>query len=75
MSLDTHLADVFLAARHAVPEMRRRGGGAVVAISSVQAYASQTSVAAYTASKGGLNALVRAMALDHAPDDVTVNVV
>jgi NAD(P)-dependent dehydrogenase (short-subunit alcohol dehydrogenase family) len=55
--------------------MRKRGGGAIVAISSVQAFASQSSVAAYTASKGGINALVRAMALDHAPDNITVNAV
>lgn len=73
--LDVNLKGVFLAAKHAVPAMRRRGGGAIVAISSVQAYASQTGVAAYTASKGGVNALVRAMALDHAPDNIRINVV
>ncbi len=73
--IDINLKGLFLAAKYAVPEMRKRSGGAIVAISSVQAYASQTSVAAYTASKGGLNALVRAMALDHAPDNITVNAV
>ena len=73
--IDVNLKGLFLASKYAVPEMRRRGAGAIVAISSVQAYASQTSVAAYTASKGGLNALVRAMALDHAPDNITVNAV
>ena len=41
----------------------------------MQAFASQSGVAAYTASKGGINALVRAMALDHAPDNITVNAV
>lgn len=73
--LDVNLKGLFLAAKYAVPAMRRRGGGAIVAVSSVQAYASQSSVAAYTASKGGVNALVRAMALDHAADNITVNVV
>ena len=73
--LDINLKGVFLAAKHAIPEMRKRGGGSVVAISSVQAFASQESVAAYTASKGGINALVRAMALDHARDNITVNAV
>ena len=73
--LDINLKGLFLASKCAVPAMRRRGGGAIVAIASVQAYASQTSVAAYTASKGGVNALVRAMALDHAPDNIRVNVV
>lgn len=73
--LDINLKGLFLASKFAVPAMRKRGGGAIVAISSVQAFASQSSVAAYTASKGGVNALVRAMALDHAPDNITVNVV
>lgn len=73
--LAVNLKGLFLAAKAAVPALRRRGGGAIVAVSSVQAYASQTAVAAYTASKGGVNALVRAMALDHAPDGIRVNAV
>jgi NAD(P)-dependent dehydrogenase (short-subunit alcohol dehydrogenase family) len=73
--LEINLKGVFLAAKYAIPEIKKRGGGAVIAISSVQAYASQAGVAAYTASKGGINALVRAMALDHAADNITVNTV
>lgn len=73
--LDVNLKGVYLAARAAIPEMRKRGSGSIVAISSVQAFASQESVAAYTASKGGINALVRAMALDHAREGITVNAV
>lgn len=73
--LDINLKGIFLASKFAVPEMRKRGGGSIVAISSVQAFASQSSVAAYTASKGGINALVRAMALDHAGENITVNTV
>jgi NAD(P)-dependent dehydrogenase (short-subunit alcohol dehydrogenase family) len=73
--LDINLKGIYLAAKFAIPEMRKRGGGAVIAISSVQSYASQAGVAAYTASKGAINALVRAMALDHAPDNITVNAV
>jgi NAD(P)-dependent dehydrogenase (short-subunit alcohol dehydrogenase family) len=71
--MDINLKGIFLAAKFAIPEMKKRGGGAIVAISSVQAYASQAGVAAYTASKGAINALVRAMALDHAGDNITVN--
>lgn len=73
--LDVNLKGIYLASKHAIPEMRRRGGGAIVNVSSVQAFASQTGVAAYTASKGGINALTRAMALDHAQDNVRVNAV
>jgi NAD(P)-dependent dehydrogenase (short-subunit alcohol dehydrogenase family) len=73
--LDVNLKGIYLASRHAIPAIRERGGGAIVNLSSVQAFASQKGVAAYTASKGGINALTRAMALDHAGDNVRVNAV
>ena len=63
---------VFLAAHAALPEIRGRAG-TVTIISSVQATATQASVAAYTASKGALNALCRAMAVDEAEYGVRVN--
>jgi NAD(P)-dependent dehydrogenase (short-subunit alcohol dehydrogenase family) len=55
--------------------MRKRAEGAIVNLSSVQAFASQKGVAAYTASKGGVNALTRAMAVDHAQENIRVNAV
>lgn len=73
--LDVNLKGMYLAAKHAIPEMKRVGGGAIVNVSSVQAMASQKGVAAYTASKGGINALTRAMALDHAHENIRVNAV
>jgi NAD(P)-dependent dehydrogenase (short-subunit alcohol dehydrogenase family) len=47
----------------------------VINIASVQAYASQNNVAAYTASKGAIVALTRAMALDHADAKIRVNAI
>ncbi|MET9339388.1 SDR family oxidoreductase [Nonomuraea sp. NPDC003804] len=73
--LDINLKGVFLTCKAAVPALRRRGGGSIVVMSSVQAFASQAHVAAYTASKAALNGLTRAMALDHAADGIRVNVV
>lgn len=73
--LGVNLKGIYLASRHAIPEMRERGGGAIVNVSSVQAIASQRGVAAYTASKGGINALTRAMATDHAEENIRVNAV
>lgn len=70
-----NLRGLYLAAHHAVPLMRERGGGAIVAVASVQAHATQKGVAAYAASKGGIVALARAMAVDHAPEGIRVNVV
>jgi NAD(P)-dependent dehydrogenase (short-subunit alcohol dehydrogenase family) len=73
--LGINLKGQFLAAKHTIPLMRRRGGGAIVNVASVQGLATQPNVAAYTASKGGVLALTRAMAIDHAPDHIRVNAV
>lgn len=73
--LGVNLKGIYLVSKHAIPEMSKRGGGSIVNVSSVQAFASQKGVAAYTASKGGVNALTRAMALDHAHENIRVNAV
>jgi NAD(P)-dependent dehydrogenase (short-subunit alcohol dehydrogenase family) len=73
--LDVNLKGVFLVCHHAVPLLVARGGGAIVNISSVQAFAAQTGVAAYSASKGGINALTKAVAIDHAAAGIRANVV
>lgn len=71
---DVNVKAMYRTSRAALPHLRERGG-AIVNVASVQAHASQTGVAAYTASKGAILALTRAMALDHADDGVRVNAV
>lgn len=66
---------VFLAAHAALPHIRATEAGSVVIVASVQATASQAGVAAYTASKGALVSLARAMAIDEAAYGVRVNTV
>jgi NAD(P)-dependent dehydrogenase (short-subunit alcohol dehydrogenase family) len=66
---------VFLAAKAALPHLRRSTRGAIVVVSSVQAVATQTGVAGYAATKGALNALTRSMAIDEAAHGVRVNAV
>lgn len=73
--MNVNLKGVYLASKAAIPLMRERGGGSIINIASVQAYASQAGVAAYTASKGGILALTRAMALDHADEGIRVNAI
>ncbi|MET9313559.1 SDR family oxidoreductase [Kribbella sp. NPDC003505] len=68
-----NVGGVFFACQAFVPHLPR--GGSVVVVASVQAYAAQTSVAAYSMGKGALLSLVRAMAVDHAPDGIRVNAV
>ena len=70
--LDVNVRGMFLAAGQAVPLMRR-SGGAIVNVASAQATATQRNVVAYTASKGAIVAMTRAMAVDHAPDGIRVN--
>jgi NAD(P)-dependent dehydrogenase (short-subunit alcohol dehydrogenase family) len=63
----------FVAAHFVVPKMTR--GGAIVHVSSVQGVACQTSVPAYAASKGTLDTLTKAMAIDFAARGIRVNAV
>jgi NAD(P)-dependent dehydrogenase (short-subunit alcohol dehydrogenase family) len=82
MSLDgydevmaVNVRGVFAACHHFVPLIRARGGGSIVVVASVQAYAAQSGVAAYAASKGALVAMVKAMAVDHAGEGIRINAV
>ena len=70
-----NLKAMFLAAKHAIPEMRTRGGGAIALVSSVQGLATQKTVAAYSTSKAAIIGLARAMAVDHAAENIRVNAV
>ncbi len=70
---DVNVKGVFLTAHAALPHLRTSPAGSVVIISSVQATATQNQVVAYTASKGALVALARAMAVDEAAHGIRVN--
>lgn len=71
--LTVNVGSIHLTAHFGIPLMDRNGGGSIVNISSVQGHACQQNVAAYVASKGAIHALTRAMAIDHAAQQVRVN--
>jgi len=71
----SNLRSVFLSVKLAHPLMKNAGGGAIVNVSSVHAIATSMNIAAYAASKGGLLALTRAMAIEFAMDNIRVNAI
>ncbi len=73
--LEVNLTGAFLSLQPALAGMRERGRGRVVAVSSTAATDGLAGQAAYAASKAGLLGLVRTLALELAPDGVTVNAV
>lgn len=73
--LDVNLTGVFLSVRAAVPQLRRTGRGSIVLIASQLGLVGTTGSLGYCASKGGVIALGRALALDHAHQGIRVNVI
>ncbi len=73
--IDVNLTGAFLCIQPALDAMRTRGWGRIVVISSASARGGLRGQVAYTASKAGLIGMVRTLALELAPDGVTVNAV
>jgi NAD(P)-dependent dehydrogenase (short-subunit alcohol dehydrogenase family) len=71
----SNLRSVFLGAKLAYPLLKNKGGGAIVNVSSVHAIATSSGVSSYAASKGGLLALTRSMAIEFAQDNIRVNAI
>lgn len=65
----------YLTARHFVPLLRRRGGGAIVNFASTAGLAGSNVLGAYSASKGAVVLMTRSLALNHATENIRVNCV
>ena len=74
-NIDTNLSGVFYCTRAALPEMRRRGGGFVINISSLAAKNAFVGGAAYCASKAGLNQFSEALMQEVRHDNIRVSCV
>lgn len=70
-----NLRSVFMGVKLAYPLLKAENGGAIVNVSSVHAVQTSANIAAYAASKGGMLALTRAMAIEFAVDHVRANAV
>ena len=70
-----NVTGMFLISKHALPLMRKAGGGSIVNFGSYDGFIADPSLAAYCATKGAVHALTRAMACDHGPENIRVNAV
>jgi NAD(P)-dependent dehydrogenase (short-subunit alcohol dehydrogenase family) len=73
--LDTNIVAAALVGRDAAADMVRRGTGAIINVTSIQEHLPLAMHAAYVASKGGISALTRAMAVELSPLGIRVNAV
>ena len=73
--LDVNLTGVFRMTRAALPQMLKQGQGAIVNISSIASLVGLPTLPAYAASKGALDAMTRAIAVDYAKEGIRCNVV
>jgi NAD(P)-dependent dehydrogenase (short-subunit alcohol dehydrogenase family) len=71
--LDTNLTGAFLLCRAFVPHMKGQGYGRIINLTSIMSHVSLPGRAAYSASKTGLLGFTRALALELAPEKITVN--
>jgi NAD(P)-dependent dehydrogenase (short-subunit alcohol dehydrogenase family) len=70
-----NVGSIFLCSKAAIPLMVARGGGRIINIASVSGITASAGRAVYTASKGAVVMLTRAMALDHAGQRINVNAI
>jgi NAD(P)-dependent dehydrogenase (short-subunit alcohol dehydrogenase family) len=73
--MSVNVKSMFLTSKFTIPEMRIRGGGAIVNVASIQGLATQRAVAAYSTSKAAIIGLTRTIAVDYAAENIRANVV
>jgi len=72
-TFNVNVRGVWLLSRAVLPHMRTAGGGSIINMGSVLSLVGARNRASYAASKGAILALTRAMALDHAVENIRVN--
>jgi NAD(P)-dependent dehydrogenase (short-subunit alcohol dehydrogenase family) len=73
--MNVNLRGMFFTCKYAIPYMQKNGGGAIVNIASIGSLVGIMAHAAYNASKGGVVALSRQMAVDYGQQNIRVNCV
>ncbi|NGZ95809.1 MAG: hypothetical protein CV089_06715 [Nitrospira sp. WS110] len=73
--IDVNITGVFRMTRAVIPQMMKQGRGAIINVSSIASLVGLSGLAAYTASKGALDAFTRAVAVEYAQDGIRCTVV
>ena len=71
--MEVHAKGVFLGTKHAIPEMRKVGGGSIINISSIYGLIGSPTAAAYHAAKGAIRLFTKSAAIQYAKDNIRVN--
>ncbi len=74
-TMAVNLRGYWLSSKYVIPAMLRQGGGSIIHVASPTGLFGFTRLTAYSASKGGVVGLMRAMAADYAPDHIRVNAI
>ena len=71
--MDVNAKGVFLGTKHAIPEMRKVGGGSIINISSIAGLVGSPYSSAYNASKGAVRLLTKSTAIQYAKEGIRAN--
>lgn len=74
-AIGLNLFGPFAGCRFAIPQMQKRGGGSIINTASIRAMIGTSGADGYTAAKGGIVTLTRALALQCAPKGIRVNAI
>ena len=72
-ALAVHARGTFLGTKHAIPELRRAGGGSIVNVSSIYGLVGSAGSTAYHTAKGAVRLFTKAAAVQYAPERIRVN--
>ena len=71
--LRVHARGTLLGMKHAIPSMRRRGGGSIINISSIHGIVGANTVTSYQTAKGAIRQITKAAAIQYAPEGIRAN--
>jgi len=71
--LAINLRGYFLLAKHALPHLRRNGGGSIINVASINGFWVEPQLTAYITGKGGVIAMTRSIAIDHGRENIRCN--